>query len=116
MSPTNDESKLDEDEHTSFMMYVLNPYGKCWDNVYCLTGDNASLKNSVATKAALQIVGCVSHRFNLALQDFIELEKERVDEINLVVLKPKYLLLSTKLRKLTHLRPKLPNATRWSSA
>ena len=105
----NDELKLDADEQKSFMMYVLN-------NVYCLTGDNASVSKSVATKTALQIFGCASHRFNLALQDFIEQEKEMVDKINLVVLKPKSHLLSTKLRKLTHLRPKLRNATRWSSA
>ena len=62
------------------------------------------------------LVGCASHRFNLAVQQHLNPEYTALLlKINSLMTKLKTLKLSGKLRKLTPLRPVCSNKTRWSS-
>lgn len=115
-SPMGDECHLDAQEHVKFITYVLELYGKSWDNVICLIGDNCNTNKAVANNASVPLVGCASHRFNLAVQDILREEETCIAKIHSIMVKLRTLLLSAKLLKLTPLRPKTRNATRWSSA
>ena len=72
VSPLIDESNLSAKEHEEFMSFVPSIYGKPWDNVVCLVGDNVSTNKSLARRLGLPFVGCRSHRFNLAVKDVLQ--------------------------------------------
>ena len=96
-------------------MYVLVMYDRSVDSVQCLIGDNCSTNKLLANLMQVPLVGCASHRLNLAVkkiyEDNIELI-EKVDEImaNLNNLKNRIIL-----GEQTALHPKTANLTRWSS-
>ena len=50
---------------------VLATYGKNASDVVCLIGDNCACNLSTALKLNLPIVGCLSHRLNLAVNEKI---------------------------------------------
>ncbi|KAF1777846.1 hypothetical protein GQ600_18962 [Phytophthora cactorum] len=45
---------------------VLDVYNKTLDMVAFIVGDNCSTNQSITTKLDVPLVGCASHRFNLA--------------------------------------------------
>jgi hypothetical protein len=81
----------------------------------CLIGDNCNTNKALATLARRPLVGCASHRFNLAVKDLLKEYSDLLNDINALMKKLKNLIPSAKLRKFTALRPKCSNATRWSS-
>ena len=97
------------------MSFILDVYGESWDNVICLVGDNAAVNKSISTKVGVPLVGCKSHRYNLLVRSVIAGDIKIVSKVNRLMSKLRTLLLSAKLRKLTTLRPKIRNETRWSS-
>ncbi len=62
------------------------------------------------------LLGCRSHRFNLAVEKYIEanLSKE-VDKVSRLMSKLSTLKEAGRLRLVNHLRPVKRNVTRWSS-
>lgn len=115
VSPIGDECSLNADDHIDFLKYILELYGKTWSNVIALVGDNVSVNKSISNKTGKPLIGCASHRYNLAVRDIIDGDIDLIDKIAAIMVKLKTLLLSAQLRKLTHLRPRLRNVTRWSS-
>ena len=71
---------------------------------------------AIANRACVPLIGCASHRFNLAVQDLLSEEEAALSKVNHLMVKLGTLLLGAKLRKLTPLRPKTRNMTRWSSS
>ena len=76
-----------------------------------IIGENCSLMKAVANKIGVPLFGCASHRFNLAVQSYLDLNYE------LIILKVKDLMkkLNTlkekgKLRK----KPLFPNFIQWN--
>ncbi len=69
VSPLADESRLDTDEHIEYLTYILHLYSGSWSNVICLVGDNVQTNKSISTKLQISLVGCASHRLNLAVQN-----------------------------------------------
>ncbi|RLO12149.1 hypothetical protein DYB28_011445 [Aphanomyces astaci] len=61
------------------------------------------------------LIGCVSHRFNLAVQRMMEEHKNLSDRIHCVMLRARSVKNRSVLHLLTPLAPKLRNDTRWSS-
>lgn len=114
-SPMGDESSLNSAEHYGFMTFVLTTFGKTWENVICIIGDNCSTNKAVANLAEKPLIGCSSHRFNLAAQLLLDEEEDIIGKINSLMGKLKGLTLAAKLLKLSGLRAKTRNATRWSS-
>lgn len=115
ISPIGDECNLNADEHIEFLDFVLKLYGKQWADVVCLVGDNVSTNKSLSNKTGIPLIGCCSHRFNLAVKDVLRSEEELIMKIQVIMVKLRGLLLSANLRKLTPLKPMLRNNTRWSS-
>lgn len=114
-SPFEDETKLTAEEHENFVHYILENYGKGWDNVVCLMADNCSTNQAFANRVQKRMVGCHSHRFNIALQDLLKPYTGVVDKINNLMQKLKFSIPAAKLRKYTPLVAKTKNSTRWSS-
>jgi hypothetical protein len=67
-SPMEEEESLNANAHVKFLEYVLQLYGKSWNNVAALIGDNCTTNLSFAGKANTYFIGCASHRFNLAMK------------------------------------------------
>ena len=61
------------------------------------------------------LIGCASHRFALAVQDYIKGNQSVINKIQQLMVKLRGVKLSAKLRQHTNLRHVLFNATRWSS-
>ena len=61
------------------------------------------------------LVGCASHRFNLAVNLILASRKNVLDKVHHLMGKFKNLKFGAKLRKYTMLSPIQRNATRWSS-
>ena len=59
--------------------------------------------------------GFAIHRFNLAMEQLPEAEAEIIGKVSQLMAKLKTLLLAARLCKLTKLRAKTRNMTRWSS-
>ena len=115
MSPLNDESRLNSEEHIEFLAFVLNLFGKSWDIVVALIGDNVSINQSISNKLQIPLVGCASHRLNLAVRDVMSNDERLINKDNNLMLKLQNLVLSAKLRRMTLLRPLIRSTTRWSS-
>jgi hypothetical protein len=114
-APMNDESSLNADEHIKFVEVVLSSYGKWWNNVAALIGDNCSTNRCMARKAQVNFIGCASHRFNLAVKDILAKYEDSLCKVNALMKKLKTLVASAKLRKFVALKPKTRNVTRWNS-
>lgn len=115
VSPVGEEINLSASEHYDFITYILHLYGKSWSDIVCLIGDNVSTNKALANKTGIPMVGCASHRFNLAMRDILHKDQDIIAKVNSTMVKLRGLLLSAKLQKLTHLKPQVANVTRWSS-
>jgi hypothetical protein len=115
LSPLFNEEDLSSDNHVEFLKESLQFYKRDLNFVLFIIGDNCNLMKAVASRIGVPLIGYASHRFNLAVQSYLDLNYE------LIILKVKDLMkkLNTlkergKLRKKNQSFPILYNATRWS--
>jgi hypothetical protein len=56
-------------DHLNHVEKVLKSYGKTFDHIVCLVGDNSSV-NQCMDPCILNVplIGCASHKFNLAVR------------------------------------------------
>ncbi|RLN61847.1 hypothetical protein BBJ28_00018746 [Nothophytophthora sp. Chile5] len=80
-----------------------------------LVGDNCSANLSIANKMGVLLVGCASHRFNVAINKLLVPYEDVIADMNalMVVLRQENKL--AELKKHTELLPVKRNVTRWSS-
>lgn len=116
MSPFQDETSLDANEHLEFLTSTLELYGKNWSNVVALVGDNCAVNKSLSTKARVPFIGCASHRFNLAVKDILKEHEEFINRVQRVMVMVRTLTTAGKLRAFTELRGVLNCPTRWGAA
>eukprot|EP00171_Calliarthron_tuberculosum_P004916 IDg4916t1 len=114
-SPMGDETRLDAEEHKEFLTFTLSLYGKNWSNVVALVGDNCSVNKKVSRISNTPLVGCASHRFNLAVMDIVKEHQTLVDKVRSLMVVLRKLIAGAKLRAQTHLKPRLCCPTRWGS-
>ncbi|KAE9342795.1 hypothetical protein PF008_g9993 [Phytophthora fragariae] len=80
-----------------------------------LVGDNCATNQSIATKMGIPLVGCASHRFNLAVNKFLEPYDDLLDEVNNLIVELRHENNRAELKKHTELAPAKRNVPRWSS-
>lgn len=84
-SPLLDESNMNATNHTAFIRSTLELYNLNEDNLICLIGDHCSTNKSVANLMSVPLLGCRSHRLNLAIEAFIKenlnIESEMVGKL-----------------------------------
>ena len=111
-----DETTHNANEHKKFLEHVLMRYKKSWVNVAALIGDNVSVNQKLATDLYKRLIGCASHRYNLAIKDMINSHDAVFKIVNKLMGKLRYGLLAARLRKEAPLAAVQMNDTRWSSA
>ena len=117
-APLLDEGDLGAEQHLSFLEATLEVFDKTFANVVCLIGDNCSVNQKLSSISLLPLVGCVSHKFNLAVESWIESQPELKDGMKCVhdlMLRLRTIKNAARLRQFTHLRALLNNETRWTS-
>ena len=105
-------------DHVRHITRVLAMYGKDVSNIICLVGDNCSVNQSVAKTMAVPLIGCGSHKFNLAVSRWIKHQPELtqiIGKVATVMKKASTLKIAAKLRQLTKYACVKENDTRWSS-
>lgn len=117
IAPPIDEESYDADEHITFIEHTLDIYGKCLKNVCVLSADNCETNRSISRKTNIPLVGCSSHKFNLAVKHHLESPEHRgaIKAVHDLMVELRKLKNAAKLRKLGVQAPKLENETRWSS-
>ena len=115
LSPLENEETLSAVEHENYITYVLNLFGKSAENVACVIADNNNTNKAVADAMGASFIGCASHRFNLAVQDIIEIHATVVDKVQTLMIKLRNLTTSAKLRRITGLNPVVRHHIRWNS-
>ena len=98
------------------MKFVLSVYGRDLSNVCAIVSDNCSTNLAIAKSLSIGFIGCASHRYKLAIKDLLDEHKYIPNKAHTVMCKFRYPVPAGKLRKLTHLKPKLNVVTRWSSS
>ncbi len=114
-SPLLDETNLNADSHVLFLDFALSVIGKTRENISFIVADNENLNKAVARKLSVPMIGCASHRLNLAVKSLFSASANGIYLVNKLMAKLSTLKNSAKLRAKTHLRPILSSSTRWSS-
>ena len=114
-SPLLDDEDLGAKSHVDFITTALGYFNKTVCNVGFLVCDNENLNGKIAIPMGIPMIGCYSHRLNLAVEKFSEPYNEIISKLHNIMKKLGNLEKSAALRKKTDLRPILHNETRWSS-
>eukprot|EP00644_Phytophthora_capsici_P018605 jgi/Phyca11/128089/e_gw1.73.133.1 len=101
--------------HRDAMVLILHVFGKTIDQVAFLVSDNCSLNKRLARLLDAPLVGCASHRLNLAVTLVTASLESVLVKIQGLVVRLRTLNESAKLRFKTKLRPVLRQDTRWGS-
>ena len=100
------ETSFTAQQHMEHLEFVLQLYGKTMhENVIAIIGDNCETMKCLANLCSVPLVGCASHRFNLAVNKYMEYQDHMsvLNKINGLMGKLKNLKLAGKLRKYTKL-------------
>jgi hypothetical protein len=105
-------------DHLHHLSIILGTYGKSDTDIVYLIGNNCSVNQGMSKILKAPLIGCGSHKFNLAVRQWISNQpqlKEIIQRIAIVMKKASTLKVSAHLRKLTTLKTIRENDTRWSS-
>ena len=112
-----DPEFLDAEEIIEFLDLTLASYNRKLSSVVALLADNCSTNARVSRLLHIPLIGCASHKMNLAVNNFIDENEEYshvIDKVTTMMNELRGLKNSARLEKLTALKPIKPNKTRWS--
>lgn len=113
-SPFDVETSFDAKAHQNHIINLLDWFTIPVTDLVCLIGDNCSTNKKTADLFGVPLMGCRSHRFNLAVEKYID--AHLADEVA-VVMKLMTMLSTSKnagkLREVTTLKPVRRNKTLW---
>lgn len=115
ISPPFDETEYGAVSQASFIVDTVEAYNRTKDCILFLVGDNTNTNPATATKLGVPFIGCASHRFNLAVQSYLDTYDEITSSINNLMKTLSNIKKAGKLRLKTSLEPVTRNVTRWSS-
>ncbi|EGZ15692.1 hypothetical protein PHYSODRAFT_506404 [Phytophthora sojae] len=115
-APVEVEEDMGAQSQYDLIADTLSRYNKPWSAVKFMVGDNCSVNQCIGRKeGAIPFIGCASHRFNLAVKDFLKTEDELIAKVHALMTKLRTIKGRALLRRVSHLSPLLRNDTRWSS-
>jgi hypothetical protein len=85
------------------------------DNLIYLVADNAAVNTHLADLLHIPMIGCASHRFNLACKRYLEGSELVLQKVQALMISLRQVKQAGKLRTKTDLEPVMWNVTRWSS-
>ncbi|EGZ19549.1 hypothetical protein PHYSODRAFT_285295 [Phytophthora sojae] len=118
MAPLLDalDDDLSAQGHLEFLATMLQrDYGVQLAQCRFLVADNCAVNRRLATLMSVPLVGCASHRLNLAVQADMASHEDDLAAVQALMVKLRTLTQSAKLRLKTPLRPVIRQDTRWSS-
>ncbi|ETL50528.1 hypothetical protein L916_00253 [Phytophthora nicotianae] len=80
-----------------------------------LIGDNCATNQAIAILLNVPLIGCASHRFNLAVNSYLSYYKTEVEAVSALMAALRTINNRAALLEYTSLFPRRPNATGWSS-
>jgi hypothetical protein len=86
--------------------------------VICLVGDICAVNQSIARTMSVSLIGCASHKFNLAVYEWMKEQPNLtsiIEKVEAVMKKASTLKVAAKLKELTTFACVKANDTRWSS-
>lgn len=110
-----DETNQSAQNYIEFMNLTLETFGRTIESVTFLVGDNCATNKKISEDICLPLIGCYSHRLNLALTLFLKVRETllaKVDSLMTHLRTPRVFGL---LKRVTKLTPVRRNKTRWSS-
>ena len=115
IAPPFDEQNYGADSHVAFIGDVLGLFSKSFGNLTYMVADNAPVNKSIADKIGIPMIGCASHRFNLACKIYLEPYEPVLSKVDKLMSTLRTIKQAGKLRTKTDLEPIKRNVTRWSS-
>ncbi|OWZ19062.1 hypothetical protein PHMEG_0006747 [Phytophthora megakarya] len=114
LSPLVDGTQT-ADAYVELFKNILDVYDKTRHMVGFLVGDNCNTNQAIANKMGVPLVGCASHRFNLAVNKFLAPYEDLLADVNTLMVELRHENNLAELKKHTVLEPIKRNVTRWSS-
>ena len=114
-APLLDETSFSASTHRDYIESSLQLYSKSLESLLFLTGDNCSTNKAVADLIGVLLVGCASHRLNMACKKAYEQAEDNLKKISSLMSKLSSLKNAGLRRQLTSVYPVKQNATRWIS-
>jgi hypothetical protein len=116
-APLSDGTSFTAEKHAEFIRSNLQWYNLSISKLACLIGDNCSTNKRTAEILGIPLLGCRSHRFNLAMEAYMNSTlSQEVTKVAKLMSKLSTLKEAGRLRLTTTLRPVKRNATRWTGA
>ncbi|KAG2908868.1 hypothetical protein PC129_g7306 [Phytophthora cactorum] len=77
-----EEGDLTAQSHCLFIQRIIELFHQSEANLAFLIGDNCATNRAIATRLNVPLIGCASHRFNLAVNSFLDNHKPEVNAVN----------------------------------
>ena len=81
-SPMMSETFFTGADHVELIQYILSVFNKSLANVVAIIGDNAELNKSTANLCGISLIGCVSHKVQLAVSRYLGRNECLLNKIN----------------------------------
>jgi hypothetical protein len=115
MAPPFDETRFTAQTQADFIVNVVENVCRKKEDILFLVADNTNTNPATADLLGVPFIGCASHRFNLAVQKYLEPNQKIIVNIHQIMILLSNLKKAGRLRQFTHLEPVSMNKTRWSS-
>ena len=114
-SQLQSEISFTAQDHFEIIENVLGIYGMSVDKLNAISGDKAEIKKYLTNHLNVPLVGCSSHKFNLAVSKYLDRKNEILWKIHRIMTKLRTHNLAGDLAQFTALQPVVRNKTRWLS-
>ena len=113
-----DVENFGADAYIDVMQSVLDEYGKISSDNVAVIVENCATNVSISNILNIPLVGCLAHRFNLAIHDYVESQNwtKTLDDVNKLMVHLQTPNMSLWLNKVTNVEPQKKNERRWSSS
>ena len=81
-SPMMSETFFTGADRVELIQYILSVFNKSLANVVAIIGDNAELNKSTANLCGISLIGCVSHKVQLAVSRYLGRNECLLNKIN----------------------------------
>ncbi|EGZ16823.1 hypothetical protein PHYSODRAFT_503930, partial [Phytophthora sojae] len=100
MAPIVDDEVKDHtaESHVAFLSTVLGFFNRTTNDIIYVVGDNCSTNGKVSTLLGVPLVGCASHRLNLAVTAFMGKHEKELEKLQMLMRKLRTLNAAAWLR------------------
>ena len=106
--PLQDEEDLSAESHYQFIATTLQIYNKTTSSVIAFVADNKNLNGAIAKLMKVPMIGCASHRLNLAVNRYLSSYEPILSKIQNLMVNLSSIKRKAKLKKMTIVSPPPP--------